>query len=42
MATTRTRYPYTRAELDRAARELERLLTYALWVLTQRETRCSP
>jgi hypothetical protein len=36
-ATTRTRYPYTAAELDRTARELLTLLARALWILRQRE-----
>jgi len=34
MASTRTRYPYTPAELARAANELERLLAHALYVVT--------
>jgi hypothetical protein len=36
-APTITRYPYTIRELDRTARELERLLAYALWAVTHRD-----
>jgi hypothetical protein len=37
MADTATQYPYSRRELERAGKELERLLTHALWVLAQRD-----
>ena len=36
MADTATRYPYTQRELDRTAKELERMLTRALYLLTNR------
>jgi hypothetical protein len=34
--TATTGYPYTERELERTAKELERILRYALWAVTHR------